>query len=264
MRRPLLSATAATAALALLFVSALPAAALNFNGMGFYARFGPSMGTDVRGLVIGDRLGGDRPRLNVGLVGLLPHIGFTIVGRSIGCGGTPAPGNRIFRVNATADANGDAFFTRIMAEWGRLDLRSTWIDWGDGPVCALSLNFQKYKTTDLVAGGALGLTKIGDGTLILLVERRPNDRARLSIVVNGLSGDDVLRVRLVDEPCGTPPSNAPLSYELKDVLISSFRWDFVPLGLKQLDALFDGSIRIRNVSGNNSWCGPVSLIIVVA
>lgn len=259
MRRSLPAATATIAVLALLIASVLPAAAQTFRGSGFYARFGPSMGTDVRGLVVGDRLGGNSPRLTVGLVGLLPHIKFTIVGRSIGCGGTPGLGNRIFKVEAMADAHGDAFLTRIMAEWGRTDLKSIWINWGDGSTCAVSLNFEKYKTTDLMAGGALGLTKVGEGTLILLIERRPNDRARLSVVINiPQEGTTWLRVQLVNEPCGTPPSNAPLSYELKDVLISSFRSRMVDLTQEELDSL--RSIRVKEVSGDNHWCGPLSLI----
>ena len=250
----------------LALAAAGPAAALTFKGTGFYARFGPSMATDVRGLVIGDRTGGDSPRLNVGLVGLLPHIEFTIVGRSIGCNGTPSSSNRAFRLEATADAHGDWVATGILAEWSRTDVRSVWINWGDGAVCQFSLNFEEIKTNltpDYNGDAGLALTKEGTGTLVFLIERRPNDRARLSIVVFGQGGNDEVRIRLVNRPCGTTPTNTLVSYKLTDILISSFKSTTVPLTQNQLDAIRSMRVRITTDTETKWQCGPVSLMALL-
>jgi len=245
----------------LVLAAAGPAAALTFKGTGFYARFGPSMATDVRGLVIGDRTSGDSPRLNVGLVGLLPHIEFTIVGRSIGCSGTPSSSNRAFRLEAMADAHGDWFATGILAEWSRTDVHSVWINWGDGAVCQISLNFFGPDVNG--GGGGLGLTKVGAGTLILLLERRPNDRARLSIVVNGLGGNDEVTIRLVNRLCGGTPNNTWVTLKLTDVLISSFKSTTVPLTQNQLDSIRSMRVRITSDAETKWQCAPVSLMALL-
>jgi len=264
-RSSLITALATAVAMSLVMVLAAPAAAWKvFEGEhGFHARFGPSMSTDVRGLVIGDRLGGDNPRLTVGLVGLLPQMEFNIVGRSIGCGGMPSEGNRVFKVNAMANAHGDWFGTRILAEWGSTALRSVWINWGDGAACQRSLNFEEIKVNIAASDngeGGLALTKEGAGTLIMLLEKRPNDQARLNIVVGGLDGNDELRIRLVNRQCGKTPTNTLVSDTLTDILISGFRTTTVPLTQDELDSI--RSMRVTNLSDNNKWdCGPVSMLI---
>jgi hypothetical protein len=250
--------------LTLLLASVVPVAAMTFRGTGFYARFGPSATTDPRGLVIVDRTQGSHPRLTARVVGLFNYVDINIVGRSIGCGGKPSTTSRVFGVHAAADGNGAVSYDAALSSAIVFEkVKSVWIDWGDGSACALSFNFEEIRvaTGDVNGDGALGLVKTGAGTMTLLLERRPNDKARLSIVFNGLNGNDTYRIRLVNNKCGTPPTASYVSWTLQDVLISGFKSKTVPLSQGHLDKI--RSVRVTNLSNGNTWCGPVSVLVAL-
>lgn len=264
-RLPIVVAVAAS--VAVLLAASLPVSAAQIKGGGLYARFGPSTATDVRGFVVVDRANSDSPPVNVDLLGLMPMEQVTINFRSIGCGGEPARANRIGRVRGTADEHGDLFIRKMSSDRDWAAVSSVWINQGESPACRPAVHFQTLNRDivgDWDSDGAIAAAQTGDGqvlgNLLFLLERRSNDRARLSIAVNGLDGNDDLRLRLVDEPCGTAGDTVE-SVVFQDVMISGFRSVIVGLTGAEIDKSY--SVRARTLSGNNTWCGPLSLIIVV-
>jgi len=249
----------------LALAAAGPAAALTFKGEGLYARFAGA--NNGKGLVVVDRAGGDMPRLTVGIVGLIASQEYFLTFRSIGCGGTPASANRLFRVEGTTDEHGDLFF---ITAWGASDidlkeLLSVWInqqtpaDWSE---CARTTRFQNPIIFDSDGSVvALGLTKDHGATWLALLEPRRHGRTRVSVVVNGLPGGDDYRFRLVDEPCGTN-GDTLAAVTFSDIVISGFRSVVVGPGGEEIFADKYASFRVRSLAGNNTYCGTTTVFDV--
>jgi hypothetical protein len=257
-----LLATALGLTLAALTAIAPPVAAAQPDGA--YARFSIRGGT--HGLTVVSYTGATH--VNAGFVGLLASHEYFLTGRSIGCGGHPSASNLLFSLGGMSTAQGG--FTAngdIGSPGSPLGLKSLWLgpkDRSQPPACAPVVNFERL-TISLgdVNGdgdGAVGLMD-GSSNTIMLVERRGHGRARVSIVVNGLNGNDTLVVRGVDTACGTPAHHSYISTKLSDIFISSFRSTRVSLTQKHLDAL--RSFRIRGLSQGPLGCGPLQIIGVL-
>ncbi|OFW55135.1 MAG: hypothetical protein A2146_03305 [Actinobacteria bacterium RBG_16_67_10] len=213
-----------------------------------------------------DRTAGSKPRLHATFVGLLPYIEQDAVARSIGCGGTPSAGNRVFGVHGIADANGDVAYDRMLSpdiDFGAV--KSVWIDIDQTPTCAISFNFE---TLDVAAGdvngdGAAGLVDNNSNSLVAmaLVERRAQGRARLTIVIHTGDGNDEFSVRGVNRACGKSPTHTAFTVEFVGGSVASFKSKIVDMSQAELDGL--RSMRVHNMSTGQSWCAPLGILIAL-
>ena len=264
MPRSLLTTLAMAAALALLIATAVPVAAFEFKGHGFYARFGE--GSDMaKGLIVVDRTTTDKPRMTLGIT-LQTDTGDILVKfRSIGCGGTPSPGNLVFGVVGNTQANG-TFQTSLLSTAIDFDaVRSVWIDIDQTPACSISFNFDRLEvaTGDVNGDGAIGLIDNNSNSAgaMALVEKRANGRARVTIVVDTAGGNDKIDVRGVNRPCGTSPTSTAFKVTFTDVLATSFKSKTVNMGQDTLDGM--RSLRVHNLSTGEKACAPLGIIAIL-
>ena len=145
--------------LTLAVANAAPVAGATVSGHGAYAVL--SIAGGGKGAAIGlvfDTSGGDS-RLLMGATGLLASAEYSIVGRSIGCDGTPSASNRTFGVRATADANGTLSVSRNVGPVDDPFFVSLWLTRNTPTaeaLCGLTVTFDKVATGDVTGDGALG------------------------------------------------------------------------------------------------------------
>jgi hypothetical protein len=248
-------------ALTALAISATPAAALKVSGDGYYSSFSFGVENPVTGIVVVDRVDADSGRVTVLVSGLLASDEYFIVGRSIGCNGTPNNGNRVFRATSLADVNGDIYLSYAY-ELKDVLVSSIWVGRTDGQgptACSLSLNFEEIKLVgDWNGDGALGVITHELTHWGVAVEKRPNGRARISTALLLGNGDGNFRLRGVNKACGRTPTQTIFNIVLTDVLISGYFRSTVDMTQNQLDAL--RSVRITNLDTNEKFCMPLSII----
>jgi hypothetical protein len=255
---------ALSVASALLILSAAPVAALTVRGHGHYARF--SWGAPNGGIVIVDREGSSNPRVTVGIVQTYPANEYDFYptrARSIGCGGTPSASNLLFSVSAKPDANGDLFFTKTLSSSINFEaLRSIWVRRGTGEwACSRAVSFETLNvaTGDVNANGFVAVWEQDPIPAIVAAEKRPNGQARVSIVVHGMSGDDMVRVRGVNRPCGQPVSSTNNRF---NILLEGGGYSVHDIHINQGGLNSLRSVRFRNVdTGKNLGCAPLSIIM---
>jgi hypothetical protein len=238
---------------------AVPAAGYTVKGTGLYARFAGGS-TEGTGIFMVDRTGSSSPRLHGTFVGLLPYIEQDAVFRSIGCGGNPSAANRVFAVHGVADANGDLTYDRTLSpsiNFGAV--KSVWIDIDQTPTCVPAVQFVRVATGDVTGDDVVGVMDGTSNTIMFLLQKRPDDRARLSIVFDGGAGNDELRVRGSTSPCGTSASAS--SIKLTEVMVSSFQTKLIDLVPADLVAL--RSMRVKNLDSGQTWCAPLSIIAIL-
>ena len=187
---------------------------------GAYARFALM---EEEGLVFLSYTGGTT--VNAGVVGLIGSAEYFLRGSSQDCGHMPSAANKVFRIRAMTNGNG-VLWLRRAPSIGAV-VHSVWLGLTDGsepPVCALSLNFEKYKTEVVGDWDGDAILGIWDKEKVLsLLVRKPNDRARLSIVVHGMAGDDMVTVRGVNRRCGNHPTQTFLTQQLQNVNAGAFK-----------------------------------------
>ena len=235
-----------------------PAAGYTVKGAGLYASFAGGT-TEGTGIFMVDRTGSGGPRLHATFVSLLPYIEQNVVARSIGCGGNPSAANRVFRVNGIADANGDLTYDRMLSpgiDFG--SVKSVWSHVGDGATCVPAVQFVRVATGDVNGDDAVGIIDGTSNTIMLLLQKRPNDHARLSIFVHGMAGNDELRVRGSTSPCGTPAPAGSTTFE--DIMVS-FHTKLIDLMPADLVGL--RSMRVKNLDSGKTWCAPLSIVAIL-
>lgn len=253
--------------LSLFASSAAPVAAAQIKGEGYYARF--AGGVRV-GIVVVDKVDADSGRLNALLVGLVPFEEYSIIGRSIGCDGSPAKSNRVFRTNRLSDEDGAVSASSRAITMKDAIVTSVWIGrtgGGDAPLCRGSV---KFETVFVGAGeidgdGAVGAIMAEWGSAIALVEKRPNNEARVSIVVDPSdSSGNTIYVRGVNQPCGSAAPRTAWYAKFDGIDGSStdgFKSKIVSMTQEQLDAL--QSFRVRDLTeGTNLGCTTLGDVIV--
>lgn len=169
---------------------------------GAYGRFALM---DEEGLVFLSYTGATT--VNAGVLGLMASTEYSLRGSSQNCSHMPSSANKVFRIQAITSANG-VLWMRRSTSIGAV-VHSLWLGPTDGSepaVCALSFTYTKM---EVVAGEWNGDAILGiwdkEHVLSLLV-RKPDDRARLTIVVNAGAGDDTVNVRGVNRTCGRHPT----------------------------------------------------------
>jgi hypothetical protein len=198
LRTYLLAAVTATAV-----VAALPGAVAAAKPDGAYARFSPSS-DGVGGLVLLSYTGATT--VNAGVLDLIASAQYHLRGSSQGCAKMPSDSNRVFGVKGTTDDHGTLWLRRSPAI--NAVVHSLWLDDGSNPpICASSLNFDRMDVNVVGDRNGDALIGIWDKEHVLsLLERRQDNRARLSIVIDLGSGDDEITVRGVDTSCGKRPT----------------------------------------------------------
>jgi hypothetical protein len=273
MHRALRALALVTATATLLAASALPAAALTIKGDGYFSRWSLGASNPLRGLAVVDNVVGHDARLNALLIGLEAGQSYSLVGRSIGCNGTPSAANRVFRVTRTADADGDISISRAitLGNVGNLTIVSMSMFRTEDatPFSCVNASAFEVATGDVNGDDVAGvIMKDGSNNVTLenyafaLVEKQSNGRARLSIVVDphDLTGNTYV-VSLANRACGKTPT-ASIKVEFQDVLVSSFKSKTIDMTQGQLDGL--RSIRIRNVNDAADFgCAPLSVLIAL-
>lgn len=259
MKRSVFAAFAAC--LVLLGLLAVPTSAASPDGA-----YGLFVGTYGRGVVI-TTYGHDIDTANVavGVVGLTTSQEYFLVGRSIGCGGTPSGANRVFRIDATTDDDGSLFLHANVA----IDksVKSFWLGSNDALGAAICTRATGYlgdlqEADDYNGDGALGLVKTGAGTLpaIALVNKRAGGNARLAIALDGLTPGHSYSIKGMSRSCsrtgGVTEFRASLANTGQE---SAFLKTTVKLGQEALDAV--RSIRIRDTTASAPWlCVPMIIM----
>ncbi len=253
---------ALAASLTLLATVALPASAYAVKGTGFNARFD---GPRFSGLVVVDRTDRETTSYQVGgSPESRPSEQMSLNFRSIGCNGTPTAANREFRLQGTTNARGQLIMQGGLSSNIDFDaVESVWVNVaGEPATCSAANHFETVNVAgaDFNGDRALGLVKTGAGTLTIgLVEKRPNGRARLSVIANNAHPQNAWEVTFANRSCGTAPTNS-YKVTMPDILVSGyFKSTTVNMSQNQLDAL--RSIRVRDVDRNVSWCAPLSIIM---
>ena len=187
MRRSILPGSALLVASAVLLLSAVPVAAVTIHGNGYYARWSLGTSNPFRGMALVDKVVGHSARLNTLAVGLEPGEESWIVGRSIGCNGTPSAANLVFRVNKKADAGGvlsisrDITFRNVANLW----VKSISFRTEDAtPFSCVNSRPYQVATGDVNGDGAAGVIDGTSNTMMVLLEKRPNGHARVSVVAD--------------------------------------------------------------------------------
>jgi hypothetical protein len=249
-------------ALTLLALSATPAAAAKVSGEGYHARFG--LGSGNGGLVVVDKVDADSGRVRALVAGLIGSQEYFVVGRSIGCNGTPSQSNRVFGLTTETNGHGRLWVDRSVVLKEVL-ISSIWIGRTGGnaaPMCRKSTNFAVFVATGDVNGdGAVGIIDGTSNTMMGLVEKRPNGHARVSIVVDPSDPTgDIYSVTLANRACGrTPTKTFMLDVE---GAAAGFGIHDIHMNQGSLNGL--RSIRLRNVSnGINMGCAPLSLMALL-
>ena len=251
-------------ALMLIALTVSPAAAATVTGEGYYSRF--SFGAGDGGLVVTDRVDPGSGRVRALVSGLLASQEYFIAGRSIGCTGNPSQSNRVFRLTATTDAEGDLWVDRSVVLKDVM-VSSIWIgrtDAGASGSCRTSINFEtrNVATGDVNGDGAAGVVDGTSNTLMGLVEMRSSGQARLSVVIDphDQTGGTYV-VTFANRACGKTPTKA-FTLKLENVLVSSFMSKTVDMTQDQLDGL--RSVRFRNTAdGTDFGCAPLSVLIAL-
>ena len=240
----------ATLAVVLLALgSAGPAAAGGAEGA--YSRFNTST---TKGLVFLDYDGPTTVEGGFASFGVSDEK-YHITGRTIGCSGTPKAANRVFRIERMTDADGGLFF-RASPNLGAM-VRSIWIGRVDQPgstVCSMSSNYARLAYAaggDANGDGAIG----GTDFALILVEKRPDSRARVSVVFDDTSGSESIKVRGVNRACGKKPTNS-----FFDVFVTDFKSKTVDMSQAELNSL--RSVRYRE-SDLSFGCAPLSIIAIL-
>ena len=109
-----------------------PHAAKEFSGTGFHALWDHTFELPTRGIVVVDRTAGNKPRLTLSLdADDRPMEEITFNFRSIGCGGTPAPGNRVFDARGTTISESEFYLQLSLSRNINFEeVRSVWIRLG--------------------------------------------------------------------------------------------------------------------------------------
>jgi hypothetical protein len=224
----------------------------------------------ARGLVVARYTG--TTSVNAGVLGLVASTEYFLVGRSIRCSGTPSAANRVFSVARTTDAGGNLFFSAPVSIGG--PVRSFWLGSNDAlgaPVCSLSLNFEKYKTTvegisigsDLAGNqgpdGVLAMTRMGPTTLtsLAVIVRGPDGLTRLRMVLNGLTTGHDYRVAAGASTCRERLSGIVLSQAIYSPASPSWflkaKGNVTPARLAALR-----SLRVVDSTAGSRWgCAPL-------
>jgi hypothetical protein len=194
---------------------------------------------------------------------LAKNESFRVIGRSIGCNGTPARSNRIFRVIGMTDDEGTL---NIVATKSIIaPIRSFWIGPpGERLMCVRSHNYDGLPTTgDWDTDARAGLIKEGAGTLaaLALATRVSNDQARLSVALDGdTDGADYVLI-FAKGRCGRAMDTVHAQMHLlTGDATSGFKSKVVEMTQEQLDVT--RSVRIVNSStGKKFGCVPLSIIM---
>jgi hypothetical protein len=269
IRMPRIS-VAAFLAISILSTMGQPVAALNFKGDGLYSSF--HWGVNQTGIVVVlDKLGTDNQRATIAAVVGRPMEQLTLNLRSISCSGSPARSNRVARLEATTNSRGTYFGTQSLLPYIEADtIKSIWLDLGSGndavTVCSLSINFSKieFVTGDWDGDGALS-AQTGDGQLLgnlLLLERLPTGRERLTFLYDHAQAGDDYDLRLVTGRCGRSVGTVQWTVSMTDVLVSGVTRRTTNLTQNELDSL--RSVRLRNLT-HTAWraCEPLGIIAIL-
>jgi hypothetical protein len=258
MSRPVVAALIATV-VAFAALTA-PASAQTAPPDGAYGVFA---GGNVTGDVIVHYTG--TTTVNAGVLGLVAGREYVLIGRSIGCGGSPSSANRSFKATASADANGALFFRANVAIARNVD--SFWLGSNDAlgvVACAKARNYlgNLQDADDYNGDGALGLVKTGPGTLaaIAVVTKRSSGKARLALALTGLEPDHNYSVRGATGECGKAIGNVRFMRTIYRPSPGAwFLKATVDLRQEQLDSL--RSIRIRDTTTHFVWdCVPMVIM----
>lgn len=249
-------AAAGLTALALLAVSVVPGAAYEVTGHGFHA-FADRLA------VVADRTAGNSPRVALWIIDSeAASMTVSVVFRSIDCAGTPRPANRVFALQASTDANGHHFSSRGVSSSIRFDdVKSAWVNLGHPrSTCARATQFLRVATGDVNGDSALGVAQ-GDGqllgNLLAIVDYIDPDEYGLSLVVDGMGGNDIVRVRGVNRGCGTRPTRAFFDVTLTGVDGATTDFRTISMTAPQLRQLRSMRVSV----GNARWCAPLSIIM---
>ena len=238
--------------LAVLLVIGSAGTATGGGADGAYSRFNTST---VKGMVYLDY---DGPTtVSVGLVGLLASAEYFVVGRSIGCNGTPSTANRAFRIEGSSDGDADLFVKASPAI--NKVVRSIWVGRVGQPgstVCSVSFNFAQLAFAaggDADGDGAYG----GSDASMILVEKRPDGRARVSVVFDDTDGKESVSVRGVNKGCGKRPTNSFFDVFVGDL---AFKTKTVDMTQNELNNLRSARYRESDFAFG---CTPLSIIAVL-
>jgi hypothetical protein len=240
-------------------VSAVPAAAAEVKGTGFFAVWDDTDIVHLSGIVIVDRTDGTTPRYQVGGSGDRPMESLSINFRSIGCNGTPSQANRVFRIQLMTDANGGMYERGQLSPNLNFDaVRSVWIGSSD---CVVVEQFERVATGDVNGDGALSIiTDKATPKLIVAVQSVSNDEARVSIFVDGKNAGEEFSARGSNRPCGQSAGTAPWFVPDMDSDQSAMVFDSSSPSLTPTQVRSLRSVRLRSETFNRSWCAPAIIM----
>ena len=250
MRR--LSFGAVMAALLASLAFAAPAAAAA-QVAGVYTRW---QWDDGGGLAQMRFAGSTDAHLLVGASGLQSSQAYNVIGRTIGCGGTPSPSNRTFQVGGMTDAEGALWIDELSVPTNGVT-RSMWFKQvGGGPqVCGISFNFDKMEfvgatNADFIIG------TLPKKHVIALLEQLSNGEARYSIFHGAFEGAFILRSSLANKGCDRYPSTIYEKIDIGGADMNVFRWRQGTVNPGTMDGTF--SVRLRNLpDGPRLGCTPM-------
>ena len=196
--------------------------------------------------------------INAGVLGLTESQEYSVIGRTIGCGGNPSPANRAFGLQRKTDSHGNLFFKAQVSVSGTV--RSLWVTGGEERGACVTSSF--YDKLELAGDwdGDAGLSMIWDKEHVLslvLAERRPNGTTRVTVVLRNQDGEvEDWRVRGVNRGCGKTPTNSFFDVFVGD--LSGYKSKSVEMTQNQFDSL--RSVRIKNLSTGRTWCAPAIIV----
>ena len=204
----------------------------------------------------------DIVHLHAGYIDLGANRSYRLVISSVRCNHTHGSSNTVLSRRFESNSHGAAFLKVEFIDIVISNIRSARIFRNGNQLdCANSISGQGSgdpipTETDGVLGWMLHANV--DRFAGALVEKKANDTARLSIVLDGLTGGDTYVIQGVSKNCGKPftTDQRYFAYELKNVQVTSFKATTVELTQEELDSL--RSLRIKNKTDGTKW-GCVSL-----
>ena len=236
----------------------MPAAAAMPDGA--YARF--TLPGEAGGLVFVSYTGATT--VNAGVLGLMGSTEYELRGSSQDCSHPSTMSNRVFRIRAMTNADGVLWLRRSPSLSS--PVHSVWLGFSTGwdpLVCSISFNFDRMVAGgDINGDGALGFYRdrsTGKDSLVL-VEKRPNARARTTVVISSLiTSYDY--AKFVSHVCGHKEGSSFFTVGLDNGTTAEFKSKTIDLTQSELDAT--RSVRVRDSEGGKWGCVPLSIIAIL-
>jgi hypothetical protein len=216
---------------------------------GAYARFALM---EEEGLVFLSYTGATT--VNAGVLGLMANEEYLLRGSSQGCNHMPNPANKVFGVKGMTNDRGGLWLRRSPSIGAVV--HSVWLgptDDSKPPVCAQSLNFEEVRMDYPKKVMAIWDK---DHVLSLLV-RKPNNRARLDLVIDAGSGDHQVTLRGSDRRCGARPTQ-----RFFDVYVDVSGFGLFDTEMLSITPDEIGMLRSIRLGGDMHGCANIIAILI--